>query len=82
MSTATLTVPFTDYDSLAQLRDDLKVRIHLGEMDARDQWQKHRGALQGLRADPQGPLSLGRSVSSCRRPGDPRGAILSSAPPR
>lgn len=40
MSTATLTVPFTGYESLAQLRDDLKVRIHLGEMDARDQWQK------------------------------------------
>ena len=40
MSTATLTVPFTGYESLAELRDDLKVRIHLGEMDARDQWQK------------------------------------------
>jgi predicted RNA-binding protein len=40
MSTATLTLPFTGYESLAQLRDDLKVRIHLGEMDARDQWQK------------------------------------------
>jgi predicted RNA-binding protein len=40
MSTATLTIPFTDYESLAQLRDDLKVRVHLGEMEARDQWQK------------------------------------------
>lgn len=40
MSTATLTIPFTGYESLAQLRDDLKVRVHLGEMDARDQWQK------------------------------------------
>lgn len=40
MSTATLTLPFTGYESLAQLRDDLKVRIHLGEMEARDQWQK------------------------------------------
>jgi len=40
MSTATPTIPFTDYESLAQLRDDLQVRIHLGEMEARDQWQK------------------------------------------
>jgi hypothetical protein len=40
MSTATLTIPFTGYESLAQLRDDLKVRVHLGEMDARDEWQK------------------------------------------
>jgi hypothetical protein len=40
MSTATPTIPFTDYESLAQLRDDLKVRLHLGEMEARDQWQK------------------------------------------
>ncbi|HET9209932.1 MAG TPA: hypothetical protein VFR03_06020 [Thermoanaerobaculia bacterium] len=40
MSTATLTIPFTGYESLAQLRDDLKVRVHLGEMDARDQWEK------------------------------------------
>jgi predicted RNA-binding protein len=40
MSTATLTIPFTDYESLAQLRDDLRVRIHLGEMEARDQWER------------------------------------------
>jgi hypothetical protein len=40
MSTATLTIPFTGYENLAQLRDDLKVRVHLGEMEARDQWQK------------------------------------------
>jgi len=40
MSTATLTIPFTGYESLAELRDDLKVRVHLGEMEARDQWQK------------------------------------------
>ena len=40
MSTATLTIPFTGYESLAQLRDDLKVRLHLGEMEARGQWEK------------------------------------------
>lgn len=40
MSTATLTLPFTGYEDLAQLRDDLRVRIHLGEMDLRDQWEK------------------------------------------
>ncbi|HEY4592305.1 MAG TPA: hypothetical protein VIJ61_07860 [Thermoanaerobaculia bacterium] len=48
MSTATLTVPFTGYESLAELRDDLKVRIHLGEMDARDQWQKLEPKWWGL----------------------------------
>jgi hypothetical protein len=40
MSTTTPTLPFTGYESLAQLRDDLKVRLHLAEMDARDQWEK------------------------------------------
>jgi len=40
MSTATMTIPFTGYESVAELRDDLKVRVHLGEMEARDQWQK------------------------------------------
>ncbi len=40
MSTATLTLPFTGYENLAQLRDDLRVRIHLGEMDLRDEWEK------------------------------------------
>ena len=40
MSTATATLPFTGYENLAQLRDDLRVRIHLGEMDLRDQWEK------------------------------------------
>jgi hypothetical protein len=48
MSTATLAVPFTGYESLAELRDDLKVRIHLGEMDARDQWQKLEPKWWGL----------------------------------
>lgn len=48
MSTATLTVPFTGYENLAQLRDDLKVRIHLGEMDARDEWQKLEPKWWGL----------------------------------
>lgn len=40
MSTATPTIPFTGYENLAQMRDDLKVRLRLGEMDLRDQWEK------------------------------------------
>jgi len=40
MSTATETTPFIGYEKLAQLRDELKLKVHLGELDARTEWNE------------------------------------------
>lgn len=37
-TTATETTPFISYEKLAQLRDELKLKIHLGELDVRTEW--------------------------------------------
>jgi hypothetical protein len=40
--------PGGDLTSLTQLRDEIRVRIHLAQMDARDKWQELEAQLASL----------------------------------
>jgi hypothetical protein len=37
-----------DFGSLAQLRDEIRMRLHLGQMDAKDKWQELETQLASL----------------------------------
>jgi hypothetical protein len=37
-----------DLSSLAQLRDEIRVRLHLAQLDAKDKWQELEGQLMSL----------------------------------
>ena len=38
----------SDLSSLAQLRDEIRVRLHLAQLDAKDKWQELEGQLMSL----------------------------------
>lgn len=38
----------TDLSSLTQLRDEIRVRIHLAQLDAKDKWQELETQLANL----------------------------------
>lgn len=38
----------TDFSSLAQLRDEIRVRVHLAQLDAKEKWQELETQLLGL----------------------------------
>jgi hypothetical protein len=37
-----------DFSSLAQLRDEIRLRLHLAQLDAKDKWQELEGQLASL----------------------------------
>jgi hypothetical protein len=37
-----------DFSSLAQLRDEIRVRLHLAQLDAKEKWQELETQLAGL----------------------------------
>lgn len=37
-----------DFSSLAQIRDEIRVRLHLAQLDAKDKWQELEGKLASL----------------------------------
>jgi hypothetical protein len=37
-----------DFGSLTQLRDEIRVRLHLAQLDAKDKWQELEGLLATL----------------------------------
>jgi hypothetical protein len=37
-----------DFGSLSQLRDEIRVRVHLAQLDAKDKWQELETQLLGL----------------------------------
>ena len=38
----------SDLSSLGQLRDEIRVRLHLAQLDAKDKWQELEGQLVNL----------------------------------
>jgi hypothetical protein len=38
----------SDLSSLTQLRDEIRVRLHLAQLDAKDKWQELEGQLVSL----------------------------------
>jgi hypothetical protein len=59
-----------ELSSLAQLRDEIRVRVHLAQLDAKDKWQELEGQLMSTAWRPTvapcwaPPRSLPRSSSS------------------
>jgi hypothetical protein len=37
-----------DFGSLSQLRDEIRLRLHLGQLDAKEKWQELETQLLGL----------------------------------
>jgi hypothetical protein len=37
-----------DFSSLSQLRDEIRVRVHLAQLDAKEKWQEIETQLLGL----------------------------------
>ena len=48
MQQATENHDSTDINSLTQLRDEIRVRLHLAQLDAKDKWQELESQLANL----------------------------------
>ncbi len=57
-----------DFSSLAQLRDEIRVRLHLAQLDAKDKWQELETQLVNLehRFTSDGETLLGSTAQLAR----------------
>ena len=58
----------SDLNALAQLRDEIRVRLHLAQLDAKDKWQELEGQLMSLehRVAADGGSVLGATAQLAR----------------
>jgi hypothetical protein len=57
-----------DFSSLTQLRDEIRVRLHLAQLDAKDKWQELEGLLASLehRVASEGGTVVGATAQLAR----------------
>ena len=57
-----------DFASLTQLRDEIRVRLHLAQLDAKDKWQELEGRLATLehRVTSEGGTVVGATAQLAR----------------